>query len=177
MKLYVIRHGEVDLNLKHLINGINDSCLNEKGIKQALERQEDVRNLNLDYIICSPLYRTRQTCNLINVNDVEVIYDKRLVERDSKSMQYKSDSELDLDLWYEYTKDVVYGDAEGFKSICTRVYQFLDEIKEKYYNSNILIVTHGDVCKAIYTYFNKDLWEYIKSNEQKNCEIVNYNIN
>lgn len=59
MQLYVIRHGEVDLNLKHLINGINDSCLNEKGIKQALERQEDVKKLNPDYIICSPLYRTR----------------------------------------------------------------------------------------------------------------------
>ena len=82
----------------------------------------DVRNLNLDYIICSPLYRTRQTCNLINVNDVEVIYDKRLVERDSKSMQYKSDSELDLDLWYDLLKmlfTVMLKDLKVFVHVST----------------------------------------------------------
>lgn len=177
MELYVIRHGEVDLNLKHLINGVNDSSLNETGIKQACSKQDEVKKLNLDYIICSPLLRTRQTCDIINVNNVEVIYDNRLIERDSRSMQYTLDSNLDLDIWYDRTKEVIYKDTEGFESVCKRVYGFLDEIKEKYPNSNILIVTHGDVCKAIYTYFNKDSWEYIKSNEQKNCEIVNYNIN
>ena len=172
MELYVIRHGEVDLNLKHLINGVNDSSLNETGIKQARSKQDEVKKLNLDYIICSPLLRTRQTCDIINVNNVEVIYDNRLIERDSRSMQYTLDSNLDLDIWYDHTKEVIYKDTEGFGSVCKRVYGFLDEIKEKYPNSNILLVTHGDVCKAIYTYFNKDSWEYIKNNEQKNCEIV-----
>lgn len=174
MELYVIRHGEVDLNLKNLVNGVNNSCLNETGIKQATDKQEEVKKLNLDYIICSPLFRTRQTCNIINVNNIEVIYDNRLIERDSKSLDLTPASNLDFNIWYDHTKEVVYKDSEGFKSVCSRVYQFLDEMKEKYCDSNILLVTHGDVCKAIYTYFNKDSWDYIKENEQKNCEIVKY---
>ena len=35
MNLYVIRYGEVDLNVKKLLNGRNDSFLTENGIKQA----------------------------------------------------------------------------------------------------------------------------------------------
>ena len=41
-------------------------------------------------------------------------------------------------------------------------------------NKNVLIVTHGDICKAIYLYFNpntKDISEF----HQDNCEIVKYN--
>lgn len=174
MELYVIRHGEVDLNLKNLVNGVNESSLNETGIKQATDKQEEVKKLNLDYIICSPLFRTRQTCNIINVNNIEVIYDNRLIERDSRSLDCTPADNLDWDIWYDPAKDVIYKDTEGFGSVCDRVYQFLDEIKEKFCDSNILLVTHGDICKAIYTYFNKDSLEYIKSNEQKNCEIVKY---
>ena len=37
MKLYAIRHGEVYLNVKRLLNGRNDSCLTEKGLQQAKE--------------------------------------------------------------------------------------------------------------------------------------------
>ena len=40
MKLYVIRHGEVDVNAKGLLNGRNDSILNAKGIKQVKQASE-----------------------------------------------------------------------------------------------------------------------------------------
>ena len=34
-KIYVIRHGETDVNVKNQINGRNDGMLNEVGINQA----------------------------------------------------------------------------------------------------------------------------------------------
>ena len=51
MKIFVIRHGEVDVNIYEGINGRNTSSLTEKGIKQANEAIKDVRALPIDLII------------------------------------------------------------------------------------------------------------------------------
>ena len=40
MKLYVVRHGQTDWNLKDLAQGRADIPLNAKGIKQAEELKE-----------------------------------------------------------------------------------------------------------------------------------------
>ena len=63
-------------------------------------------------------------------------------------------------------------------SLSIEAQEFLDELKEKYPDKAILLVTHGDVCKAIYAYFNN----VTDANEinlcgQENCEIRKYVIN
>ena len=145
-----------------------------KGRIEAKEASEIIKDIKIDLIICSPLRRTKQTCKIVNRNNVKVIYDDRLLERNSRSMQFKKISKLDIYEWYNYDKEV-YKNAEGFKKILERVKYFLDEIKEKYDDKSILIVTHGDVCKAIYAYLNNisDVKE-IASFNQKNCEIKKY---
>lgn len=172
MNLYVMRHGEVDVNVKKQINGINNESLNSNGINQAKDKINEIAKLNIDLIICSPLKRTKETCKYSTNDNIPVMYDDRLRERDSKSMMYKSFSELDKNIWYDETKDIVYKDSEGFKSILNRTHELLEEIKTKYGKYNILLITHGDVCKAIYKYFNKN---NISEFEQDNCEIVKYN--
>ena len=82
MKLYVIRHGRTKCNDENKYNGKLDEDINETGIEQAKKASEEVKNLDIDLIICSPLLRTRHTCELVNINNVPVIYDKRLEERD-----------------------------------------------------------------------------------------------
>lgn len=172
--IYVIRHGEVDFNVNNKINGVNNCSLNATGIEQAKSRSSEVKEFNIDLIICSPLQRAKETCKYVNVENKPVEYDNRLMERDSRSMQYKSVDILDMNIWYDAQKEIIYEDAEGFRSVLKRVYEFLDEIKEKHLNKNILLVTHGDVCKAIYMYFNKNEVTDISKIEQKNCEIFKY---
>ena len=62
MKLYVIRHGRTKCNDEHKYNGKLDEDINEIGIEQAKKASEEVKNLDIDLIICSPLLRTRHTC-------------------------------------------------------------------------------------------------------------------
>ncbi len=82
MKLYVIRHGETTSNVLDIYNGsLLDEDINDNGINQAIEASKIVKKLDIDMIICSPLLRTRHTCDLINSNHINVIYDKRLEER------------------------------------------------------------------------------------------------
>lgn len=177
MKLYVIRHGEVDINVNCLINARNDSYLNERGIKQAKEAGNIIKNKHIDFIICSPLKRTKETCEYINVNKVQVKYDDRLMERDSRSLMYKPISILDKSIWYDITQDIIYGDNEGFKSVFTRIKDFLNSIVVEYKDKDLLIVTHGDVCKAINAVIN-NITDYkeIDKLHQDNCEIVTYEL-
>lgn len=178
MELYVVRHGQTIVNVKELINARNIIGINRVGKQQANIAAEQMEKVKIDLIFCSPLRRTKQTCKIINKNKVKVIYDDRLLERNSRSMQFKDAEKLDIEEWYNVNKTIVYKNSEGFRSILDRVKKFLEEIKEKYPDKSILIVTHGDVCKAIYAYLNNvtDAKE-INLSGQGNCEIKKYDIN
>ena len=60
MKIYVIRHGQTDWNVAGKCQGRTDIELNETGIEQAKQAKEQLKNYNIDQIICSPLKRTRK---------------------------------------------------------------------------------------------------------------------
>lgn len=177
MKLYVIRHGEVDVNVYEGINGRNDSTLTEKGHMQATSAISVVNNLPIDLIICSPLKRTIETCEIINTKKIPIIYDEHILERDVKSMMYKVTATIDLNIFYDPNATLIFQDCEGFGSIIARVKSFLEDIKEKYNDKNIMVITHNDVCKAIRCVIsnNYDIGEIIKFN-QKNCEVITYEI-
>ena len=176
MVLYVIRHGEVKANLKNQINGRNNHGLTFKGKKQAKDLQQIIKNLKINVVFCSPLKRAKQTCKIATKNKYKIIYDNRLLERDTRSMQYKPIEILKKNkvIWYDCNKNIIYKNSEGFKSIISRVNNFIENLKLNYKNKNILIVTHGDICCAFHLYFNPE--KNIANFEQKNCEIVKYTL-
>ena len=177
MNLYVVRHGEVMENVKGQINGWNDGELTKKGKMQAESASSEIEKKKVDLVICSPLKRTKQTCQLMTKGEIETKYDERIIERNTKSLMYKPMNILDFKEFYDPNKQAVYDDCEGFKKVVERVKEFINEIKEKYRDKNVLIVTHGDVCKAIHCIINNDyeINDIIKSG-QNNCEIAEYKI-
>ena len=42
-KLYIVRHGQSDWNVKKLLQGVTDIELNEEGIKEAFELSKKIR--------------------------------------------------------------------------------------------------------------------------------------
>lgn len=177
MKLYVIRHGQTNCNKERKYNCRYDEDINEIGIKQAIDASKEIKNLNLDLIICSPMKRTKHTMELVNANNVPVIYDDRLIERDGGKLTLTVlDSYFDTDYYNYYSTNIVEG-LEPLPELFKRVHSFLDEIKEQYKDKNILLVTHGAVALAIRFYFeNIPSDGMILKGEQKNCEIKEYNL-
>ncbi|MBQ3069102.1 MAG: histidine phosphatase family protein, partial [Clostridia bacterium] len=47
-----------------------------------------------------------------------------------------------------------YPNGESMMQVAYRVYGMLDEIKQKHGDKNVLIISHGGVCRIINTYFN-----------------------
>jgi len=180
MRLVVLRHGQTDYNKNFLYNGQSEEDINEEGIKQAKEAEKTLKECHFDKIYCSPLKRTRHTCEIVNSKNQEVIYDDRLKERtlgefDGKNLQQTSYVFSKHN--HYYFKQVGKG-LENLPELFQRVHNFLDDvISSNNKDDTILIVTHGGVMRAIYFYFEEmpedgDLSFY----QAKNCEINIYEI-
>lgn len=177
MNIYVIRHGRTNNNDLGLFNGRTDEDINDIGIEQAKKVRDTLRKINIDLIICSPMKRTKHTADIININNIPIIYDDRLIERDTGDITLMPYEIIDREeYWNRYSTK--YKNVETVNNLLRRVYSCINDIIKNYNNKNILIVTHNGVARAIYAYFNgmpKDgkIW---KIGTQKNCEIRKYNI-
>jgi len=61
-KIYIIRHGQTDFNLKGIVQGSGvDSSLNERGRAQAVAFYQTYKDIPFDKIYTSSLKRTRQS--------------------------------------------------------------------------------------------------------------------
>lgn len=172
MKIYVIRHGQTDVNLENRINALNDDDLNETGILQAKQVGKKLENIDYDYIISSPLTRTKHTANLLNIKSKDIICDDRLLERDAGIFTKELIANIDEEDWWSLNPKNDYKDAETVKDLIGRVYDLLDEIKIKYKDKNLVLVTHGGTSKAISCYFNGIPEDgFIKQYKHDNCEL------
>ena len=158
--IYFVRHGSTDWN-EHInekgqrdpkLQGRADIPLNNKGIAQALATAETLKNIKFDRVICSPLTRTRQTCDIIYNGDKPVEYDERIIERDFGEFEGFTRTQFDFKAYCNAFSSPKLLYAEPIPAVQDRVYNLLDELKRKP-NENVLIVSHGGVgCLAV-SYF------------------------
>lgn len=175
-----MRHGQTDRNKEKRLSCGNEAKLNKTGIEQAKCAGEILKNIDYDLIICSPYQRTRLTAEIANTKMVPVIFDNHLREREAGVLDGKYFSEFTKDEiadFFNYHKNVNYENAENIKDFCRRVWDFLDEIRLKYKDKTILLVTHNIVIRAIKAYKfgipeNGSIREYgIKNAEIEKIEI------
>ena len=174
MKLYVIRHGQTDWNVKEKCQGRTDIELNNTGIKQAQNAKEQLKKYKIDLIICSPLKRTRKTAEIINENkQVETIIDDRIRERELGEFEgHDITEEIENKIW-DYNLNYKISGGESLYDFEKRILDFFKDIKQKYSDKNVLIVAHGGIAKVIKAYIygmpeSKNLSEI----KMKNCEII-----
>lgn len=174
MKVYIVRHGEVPHNALKQYNNQNED-LTKKGIKQAEELREKIKTINYDIVICSPLVRAKHTAKIINVKEKKMIIDNRLEERNPGSLSGQSLDVTNREEYWNYNTTIKYGTSEDIKLFFDRVYNFLDELKTKNYES-VLIVAHSGVSKAFYGYFEGIENGLFLNKGLKNCEIKEYQL-
>lgn len=174
MKIYVIRHGETEKGKNKIIADI-DEDINETGIKQCKLIANKIKDLDINLIICSPMKRTKHTCEIINVNNLKVIYDDLLLERNMGKYDNYKFEDLDWNLFWNYY-DTKYCELESMKSVYDRVNKFLNKIKNEYKDKKILLVTHGGTFRAIEWNINGIPKNGNVLKDIDNCEIREYEL-
>ena len=174
MKILFVRHGETNLNNPRRMQGISDNELNENGIKQANIVKKIINNEDVDLIIVSPLKRAMQTAEIINSKiNKKIIIDDRIKEMDYGLLEGEIYSKDYWNMGYDY-KSI---NGENILDFQERIYKFIEDIKVKYKNKNILIVSHGGVARIFRCYFegipeDRNLADYGIAN----CEIKEFKI-
>ncbi|MDO4862723.1 MAG: histidine phosphatase family protein [Ruminococcus sp.] len=178
MKIYSTRHGQTDYNRDEIILGTTDLPLNETGTLQAKELAEAVARLgDVDIIIASPMTRAQATACAVAVRcGLDIVTDERLREWDYGEFEGKSRftegfAEGKLEFGVRMGKT-----GESLIQLAHRVYSALDDIISKYSGKNVLIVSHGGVCRVIETYFNDMTAEEFGGWFMGNCQIIEYSI-
>lgn len=173
MSLYVTRHGETDYNINNLVCGTSPAKLSVRGVQQAKKLATILQPVNYSYLYVSPLQRAIDTANHANVHKIQVIIEPRIREINFGIYEGVHRSNQDFlinksNLAYRYPK------GESFIELCKRVYEFLDEIRDRAIKDDVLLVCHGAVCRAIHSYFiemtNDDIFHY----QTANCQLLKY---
>ncbi|QWE22574.1 histidine phosphatase family protein [Polynucleobacter sp. AP-Jannik-300A-C4] len=158
-KLCLIRHGETAWNAERRLQGHTDTPLNPKGVLQARQMAQALKDINLgfDVLYTSDLKRAADTANaVVELFGVEAQVDSALRERNFGVLQGLSITEAPLlrpDIWQAHIARDLDHDLEGGESIqqfSLRVRNALDSIQKRHAGKTILVVSHGGTLDMMY---------------------------
>jgi broad specificity phosphatase PhoE len=142
-RIFLVRHGETDANLNHLVAGSWDVPLNATGRAQARAVAELMATRHWDALYASPLSRAVETARAIGAATGlgEPVLEPRLVEQDYGSAEQMSEAEL----WstYEDLDDVPGREKDA--AVIERSFAALDDIAARHPGQDVIVVCHGGV--------------------------------
>ena len=147
MKVYFVRHGQTDLNSPiRRMQGSTNISLNDVGRSQAKEAGQKLKGMGFDLIISSPYKRAYETASIINQYlNIKLITDDRIKERDYGDLETKV---FQMEYCsFDFNYDGLH--AEDFNHYKNRLFDFLSDLKTKYSDKKILVVSHNGVIGVL----------------------------
>lgn len=177
MILYVVRHGETIWNQERKVQGITDIPLSDKGIMDAKELIPLIKKLNIDVVISSPLKRAVDTAKVITNNEYPINTDDRIIERNWGLNEGALIDSVDrIDCW-DLLLNTSLNEIECIQDVMLRVSEFIEDIKIKYKDKNVLIVTHSAISRVIHYMLGNIPEDYDLSKiDIPNLRIIEYEI-
>ena len=177
MKLYLMRHGETDLNKLGLMQGQCRTSLNERGREQSEEAADVIKRegLTFDRIYVSPLPRAIETCEIATgLPREQFIQDDRILEMGYGPYDQKSIKELLPDFLPFFNDPERVAPPEGVESgleVRKRTASFLEDLAAEKPEGNILIVSHTiAIHEMVLVMLNRE-WHEMDKCFPENCEI------
>jgi broad specificity phosphatase PhoE len=190
MKLFVIRHGQTDLNKQRKTQGGGvDPDINETGIQESLCLQNFFKQQNLGRIslATSPLKRAIQTMeNIFPGREYEVsdiLRERNLGIIESLSYEEVEEKYPNLDYIQRPGKNAFCKnppEGESVEDTLARMQNIKTFLQQNAKNENIdtqVIVTHGGVIRFLHSILsNTPIEEVVQTVFFKNCEMAIYTL-
>ena len=175
MNLYIVRNGRTNYDLLGKLAGQIDVALNKKGVDEAFEARDKLKNIRFNKVYSSPLHRALLTAQLIRYENI--ILDDRLMPRNKGDLEGKLLSEIDNTIDFNNPNETRYN-IEPLADFRNRINGFLDEITaNSNEDDNVLVVTHSGVGIYMRCYLEG---EPVNGNydryQLKNGEILEYHL-
>lgn len=154
------------MNLKKLYYGFLDPELTNKGVDQAKNARELLKNIDYDEIYSSDLKRAYDTAKIINYKNLEIKTSQEIRELnfgifegytyEELKNKYPKELKLSQEEWRTYNFKI----GESPFDLQKRVIRFIENLED---NKTYLIATHwGVICTLLSYYFSEGLESYWK---------------
>lgn len=186
MKVYLIRHGETDLNKCKVLQGRSDTELNDYGILLAEKTAEGLADVAFDAVFTSPLKRAKKTAELVarvagtgvsvteepRIQEISFgVYEGLCYHKDNYNIPDRAFLDFfDAPECYEAPPE-----GEGFTEIIARTGEFWKELVNNpaYKDKTILLSTHGCALKAILANIKQTpIEKFWGAGVDKNCAVT-----
>lgn len=151
-RLYLLRHGQTEFNVKKLVQGRCDSPLTDLGRKQAGRAAAWLKAHDVvpDKVVSSPLGRAMDTAQLVACEllgpDAAVESCEGIIERCYGSFEEGPHDALPTDVW-DPGEDLVPFGGEGSKALQERMVATLANIMGSEGIETLLAVSHGSASR------------------------------
>ena len=158
--IYFLRHGITDSNKKGIWQLSLDEDLSPEGVEQARKVSVAIEGLRPDVVVSSPMKRALITAQIVSeeVGIGSIVTIPELAERKGgviegmTSQQIHDKFGISIHTILDVSIDRLSG-VEPVDAFSQRVMSAVRKIEEKYRGKRILVVTHGGVIRAFYTFF------------------------
>lgn len=173
--IYIIRHGQTDLNRMNLLQGRSDEPLNEEGRLQAeqLKGFFDSEGITFTHVFSSPLIRAMQTARIASGRE-DMRSDERLLEMDYgpyEGTDLKAIPPELLHFFMDFVNNPAPEGMERLDDVVKRSGSFLEDIREAAQQGNILVSTHAVAMKGLLEYLTPDSNGSYWSKNIGNCAV------
>jgi len=158
LRFFLVRHGETAENARMRYLGTRDEPLTENGMRQALQVADVLSQLPIAVIISSPMRRAADTAAPIQKScGVELRLDRRLAEGSFGRWEGLSRAEVldlgnpDAELLARWESDPSCAPpgGESINDVQKRVIRLVEELKEEFAGSSVVLVSHVGPIKAL----------------------------
>ena len=161
-KLILIRHGQSVWNAENRFTGWTDVDLSDKGVKEAEEAGNELRNQVIDVVHTSDLIRAKRTAEIViraNVSSKDTVTksDWRLNERNYGALQGLNKAETAEEHGAEQVRiwrrsfDVAPPEGESLEMTAKRTIPYFEEeiLPDLESGVNVLVSAHGNSLRSI----------------------------
>ncbi len=156
-KIYLIRHGQTDYNLQGIVQGSGvDSSLNEKGRAQSRAFYNSYHSIPFNRIYVSKLKRSKESvAGFINqgmpCEEYSALNEISWGTREGQKVTPEEDVYYHwvLQQWQEGKTSLAIEGGESPENVATRQRAFLELLKSRPEDENILVCMHGRAMRIL----------------------------
>ena len=159
MKIYFIRHAEGYHNLSNEGWKIFYPDLTNLGIEQSKNLGNELKSINFDQIIVSPLKRTLKTAELV-FGKKQFIIDENIREYVGNNCDFRESNDELKNLFpylnFDNLKVIDYNSYENDEIVDNRIKQFFEWLSNNNYQT-IAVVSHGGFLNRFFKKYHQEL--------------------
>jgi broad specificity phosphatase PhoE len=156
-KIYLVRHGQTDFNLKGIVQGSGiDSSLNERGKAQAVAFYSCYKSVPFDKVYTSTLKRTKETVQAfidagIPQESMSGLNEISWGSKEGQRITPEEDAYYHwlLNQWREGRTDLRIEGGESPDEVAQRQLPAIEHIMSRSEESNVLICMHGRAMRIL----------------------------